>query len=81
MKKRYKDEQIIVFLQEAEGGIPLNELCRRHGFLKAGFYLWRNKFGGMNVAEAKRLKELEAGNAKLNKVFSLLCLLCVMQHV
>lgn len=53
MKKRYADEQIIGFLQEAEGGVPLKELCRRHGFSEGSFYVWRNKFGGMNVSNAK----------------------------
>ena len=70
MKKRYTDEQIIGFLQEAESGIPLKELCRRHGFSEASFYLWRNKFGGMNVSEAKPLKELETENARLKKLLA-----------
>ena len=70
MKKRYTDEQIIGFLQEAEGGVPLKELCRRHGFSEASFYLWRNKFGGMSVSEAKRLKELETENARLKKLLA-----------
>ena len=70
MKKRYTDEQIIGFLQEAEGGVPLKELCRRHGFSEASFYLWRNKFGGMNVSETKRLKELETENARLKKLLA-----------
>jgi putative transposase len=58
MKKRYTDEQIIGFLHEAEGGLPIKELCRRHGFSEQSFYLCRNKFGGMNVSDAKRLREL-----------------------
>ena len=70
MKKRYTEEQIIGFLQEAEGGVPLKELCRRHGFSEASFYLWRTKFGGMNVSDAKRLKELEAENARLKKLLA-----------
>ncbi len=70
MKKRYTDEQIIGFLQEAEGGVPLKELCRRHGFSEASFYLWRTKFGGMNVSDAKRLRELEAENARLKKLLA-----------
>jgi len=59
MKKRYIEEQIIGFLREADAGVPVVELCRRHGFTEASFYLWRNKFGGMSVSDAKRLKELE----------------------
>ena len=67
MKKRYSEEQIIGFLKEAESGVSVKDLCRRHGFSEASFYTWRSKFGGMDVSEAKRLKALEAENAKLKK--------------
>lgn len=70
MKKRFTDEQIIGFLREADGGIPIKELCRRHGFSEASFYLWRNKFGGMSVSDAKRLKALEAENSRLKKLLA-----------
>lgn len=70
MKKRYSDEQIIGFLKEAESGISVKDLCRRHGFSEASFYSWRSKFGGMDVSEAKRLKALEAENAKLKKLLA-----------
>ena len=70
MKKRYTEEQIIGFLREAEAGLPVKELCRRHGFSEASFYLWRSKFGGMNVSDAKRLKELEAENARLKRMLA-----------
>lgn len=70
IKKCYTDEQIIGFLQEAEGGVPLKELCRRHGFSEGSFYVWRNKFGGMNVSDAKRLRELETENARLKKLLA-----------
>lgn len=70
MKKRFTEEQIIGFLKEAEAGVPAVELCRRHGFSEASFYLWRNKFGGMNVSDAKRLKELEAENTRLKKLLA-----------
>ena len=65
MKKRYTEEQIIKFLKEADSGVPIKELCRRHGFSEASYYLWRSKFGGMDVSDAKRLKALEAENKKL----------------
>ena len=68
MKKRFTEEQIIGFLREAEAGMPVAELCRKHAFSEASYYLWRSKFGGMNVSEAKRLKELEAENARLKKL-------------
>ena len=70
MKKRYSEEQIIGFLREAESGIKVKDLCRRHGFLEASFFAWRSKFGGMDVSDAKRLKALEAENAKLNKLLA-----------
>ena len=58
MKKRFTEEQILDFLKQAEAGVPVRELCRRHGFSDASFYTWRAKFGGMTVADAKRLKDL-----------------------
>ena len=70
MKKRFTDEQIIGFLREAEGGISIKELCRRHGFSEASFYIWRNKFGGMSVSDARLLKALEAENARLKKLLA-----------
>lgn len=70
MKKRYSEEQIIGFLREAESGIKVKDLCRQHGFSEASFYAWRSKFGGMEVSDAKRLKALEAENAKLKKLLA-----------
>ena len=70
MKKRFSEEQIIGFLREAEAGLPIKDLCRRHGFSEASYYLWRSKFGGMSVSDAKRLKELEAENARLKKLLA-----------
>lgn len=55
MKKRVTEEQIIGFLREAEAAIPIAELCREHGFSEASYYLWRSKFGGMSVSDAKPL--------------------------
>ena len=70
MKKRFTEEQIIGFLREAEAGLPVKELCRQHGFSEASCYLWRNKFGGMSVSDAKRLKELETENTRLKKLLA-----------
>lgn len=67
---RFTEEQIIGFLREAETGVPVAELCRRHGFSEASCYVWRNKFGGMSVSDAKRLKELELENARLKKLLA-----------
>ena len=70
MKKRFTEEQIIGFLGEAEAGLSVKELCRRHGFSEASYYLWRSKFGGMSVTDAKRLKALEIENARLKKLLA-----------
>ena len=70
MKKRFTEELIIGFLREAEVGLPVKELCRRHGFSEASYYLWRSKFGGMSVSDAKRLRELETENARLKKLLA-----------
>ena len=70
MKKSFTEEQIIGFLREAESGLPVAELCRRHGFSEASYYLWRNKFGAMSVSDAKRLKELELENARLKRLLA-----------
>ena len=69
-KKRYTEEQIIGFLREADAGVPVKDLCRKHGFSQGSFYLWRSKFGGMDVSDAKRLKALEAENTKLKKLLA-----------
>ena len=68
MKKRFSEKQIIGFLREAEAGVAVKGLCRRHEFSEASYYLWRSKFGGMSVPETKRLKELEAKNTRLKKL-------------
>lgn len=70
MKKRYTEEQIIGFLKEAESGVPVKELCCKHGFSDGSFYTWRSKYGGMDVSEAKRLKALEDENARLKKLLA-----------
>ena len=69
-EERFTEEQIIGFLREAEAGMPVKELCRRHGFSEASYYLWRSKFGGMSVPDAKRLKELETENTRLKKLLA-----------
>ena len=70
MKKRFTEEQIIGFLREAEAGLGVKDLCRRHGFSEASYYLWRSKFGGMSVPDAKRLKQLETENARLKRLLA-----------
>jgi hypothetical protein len=70
VNKRFSEEQIIGFLREADKGVPVKELCRKHGFSEGSYYLWRSKFGGMDVSDAKRLKALETENARLKKLLA-----------
>ncbi len=70
MKKRFNEEQIIGFLREADAGLPIKELCRKHGFSEPSYYGWKAKFGGMSVSDAQRLKSLESENAKLKKLLA-----------
>ncbi len=70
MKKRFTEEQIIGFLKEAEAGVAVKDLCRKHGFSDVSFYNWRNKFGGMDVPDTKRLKALEQENSRLKKLLA-----------
>ena len=68
MKKRFSEAQIIGFLREADAGVAVKELCRRHGFSDASYYLWRRKFGDLEVSDAKRLKALEQENQRLKRI-------------
>ena len=68
--KRFTEEQILGFLKQAEGGVPVAELCRKGGFSDAAFYKWRRKYGGMELPEIRRVRELEAENAKLKKLLA-----------
>ncbi len=70
MKQRFTEVQIIGFLREAEAGMAVKDLCRRHGFSEASYYLWRSKFGGLEVSDAKRLKALELENARLKRLLA-----------
>lgn len=70
MKKRFTEEQIIGFIKQAEAGVSVKELCRQHGFSDASFYNWRAKYGGMDVADARRLKDLETENARLKRLLA-----------
>lgn len=65
---RFSEEQIIEILKQSEAGAKTSDLCRQHGISAATFYNWRSKYGGMDVSEAKRLKQLEEENAKLKRI-------------
>lgn len=68
--KRFTESQIIRILKEAEGGRPVPDLCREHGMSSASFYKWRSKYGGMDASQLSRVKELEAENARLKKMYA-----------
>ena len=72
--KRFGEEQIIGILKQAEAGAKTKDLCREHGISEATFYNWKAKYGGLGVSDLKRLKELEAENAKLKKMYADLAL-------
>ena len=65
---RFNEEQIIEILKQSEAGAKTSELCRQHGISAATFYAWRSKYGGLEVSEAKRLKQLEEENSKLKRI-------------
>jgi len=67
---RYSDSQILSILKQAESGTPVPALCREHGMSNASFYKWRSKFGGMDASLMKRMKELEAENRRLKKMYT-----------
>ena len=73
-KSRFSESQIVEILKEAEGGVAVADLLRRHGVSKATFFKWRSKYGGATVADVKRLRELEAENAKLKRMYADLAL-------
>ncbi|AIO57864.1 transposase family protein [Burkholderia mallei] len=70
MKKRFTEQQIIGFLKEAEAGMPVKELCRKHGFSVASFYTGARSSAALKVSEARRLKGLEVENARLKKLLA-----------
>lgn len=67
---RYTDSQIIKILGVAQGGVPLEQLCREHGMSRATFYKWRAKYGGMDVSMMQKMKDLEAENRRLKKMYA-----------
>ena len=69
-RARYTEEQIIGILKEHEAGAKCVDLCRKHGMSEGTFYIWKSKYGGMTVSEAKRLKALEEENARLKKLLA-----------
>ena len=69
-KSKFSETQIVGILKDAESGVPVADLLRKHGVSKATFFKWRSKYGGASVSDVKRLRELEAENAKLKRMYA-----------
>ena len=69
-RSRFSEEQIIKVLKEADTGVPVLELCRKHGVSEQTFYRWKKKYGGMDLSEARRLRHLEDENGKLKQLLA-----------
>ena len=70
MKKRFTESQIVAAIKKQEAGIPVKDICREVGISEATFYNWKAKYGGMEVSDVKRMKELEAENAQLKSMYA-----------
>ena len=73
-KSRFSEEKIIAVLKQAEAGVKVAELVRKHGISEATFYNWKAKYGGLDVSQLRKLKELEVENARLKKMYAELSL-------
>lgn len=73
-KSKFTEAQIVAVLQEAEAGLPVAELLRKHGISRPTYFAWKAKYGGTSVPELRRLKELEQENAKLKRMYAELAL-------
>jgi putative transposase len=69
-KSRFNETQIMTILKQAEGGVPVPDLCREHGMSNASFYKWRSKYGGMDASLISRMKTLDDENKRLKKMFA-----------
>ena len=67
---RFSEPQILAILRQAEGGVPVPELCREHGMSTASFYKWRSKYGGMDASMISQMKALEDENRRLKKMYA-----------
>lgn len=73
-KSRFTESQIVAVLKEGEAGLPVAELCRKHGISSATYYNWKSKYSGVEVSELQRLRELETENARLKRMYADLAL-------
>ncbi|MDN3649844.1 transposase [Reinekea marina] len=80
MSKRITESQIVAILNEAEAGMPVKDICRKYGIGNSTFYKWREKYGGMEATDVRRLKELEEENRRLKQMYAELSLKAQMQE-
>ena len=69
-KSRFSETQIVAILKETDAGLPVQEVCRKHGISSATYYNWKSKYGGLEASELKRIKELETENARLKQMYA-----------
>jgi putative transposase len=80
MTKRMTESQIVGILKEAEAGMPVKDICRKYGIGNSTFYKWRERYGGMEASDVRRLKELEDENRRLKQMYAELSLKSQMQE-
>lgn len=73
-KSRFTESQIVAILKEADSGVPVNEIWRKHGISSATYYKWKSKYGGLDASELARVKELESENGRLKRMYAELAL-------
>jgi putative transposase len=73
-KSKFSESQIVAILKEADAGVLVKDICRKHGISSPTYYSWKSKYGGMEVSDLKRTKELESENAKLKRMYADLAL-------
>lgn len=73
-RSRFTETQIVAILKEADGGMLVRDICRKHGFSDATYYKWKSKYGGLDASDLKRLRELEAENGQLKRMYAELSL-------
>jgi putative transposase len=73
-KSRFSESQIVALLKQSDAGVPVKDICRQAGISTAAFYQWKSKYGGMEASDLKRVRELEAENAKLKRLYAELAL-------